>query len=115
MGWTTTELIAVAPVSVTVTWTIGMGQYGGGVDGKFAVEGEICMLATAARVVAGASVVGGTVAGGAVVVGAGSVVVVGGAAPVVLVVAGGAVVVTTGAVVEAGRVVVTRGAGDVPA
>jgi hypothetical protein len=47
-----------------VTFTIGMGQYGGGVDGNSAVAGPICKLAAAVTwVVVGATVVGGIVGG----------------------------------------------------
>jgi hypothetical protein len=55
-------------VFVTVTTTIGIGQYGGGSEGKFAVDGSIRKLAVVAIVfvVLGAGLVGGRVAGGAV-------------------------------------------------
>ena len=55
MEWTATP-----PVLVMVTGMIGMGQYGGGVEGNFAVDGLICKLAGL-----GAALVGGLVAGGA--------------------------------------------------
>jgi hypothetical protein len=45
-----------------------MGQYGGGVEGNFAVDGFICKLAVLApvAVVLGAALVGGLAAGGVV-------------------------------------------------
>jgi hypothetical protein len=91
------------PVLVTVTFTIGIGQYGGGVDGKFAVPGETCRLAMTATVVGGGA--GGTyraVVGGAV----GGVVV----ATVTAVVATGAAGRAAARAVEGGaRVVVGCG------
>jgi len=58
-GWTTTERAATPPVLVMVTSTIGMGQNGGGVEGKFALDGLICKLAVVAIavVVLGAALV----------------------------------------------------------
>jgi len=45
-----------------------MGQYGGGVEGNSAADGEMCKLAVfATMLVVGAEVVGGIVAGGVVV------------------------------------------------
>jgi hypothetical protein len=49
-----------------VTGTIGMGQYGGGVVGKDAVDGVMCKLTVVATVVATVVVVGGLLAGGVV-------------------------------------------------
>ena len=60
------ELTVTPPVLVTVTGTIGIGQYGGGVEGKPAVDGVTCRPAGAAVVVVGSAVVGGVVTGGAV-------------------------------------------------
>ena len=61
------ELTATPPVLVMVTGTIGMGQYGGGVEGKSPADGEMCKLTVVAIVVVvGAAVVGGIVAGGVV-------------------------------------------------
>ena len=72
------ERTVTPPVFVTVTCTIGMGQYGGGVEGNFAVDGlpsnravaaTVAVVLEAARVgglVAGGFVAGGLVAGGAV-------------------------------------------------
>ena len=68
-GWTTTAWIATPPVLVTVTGTIGMGQYGGGVVGKSAMVGFACRMAVVA--VVGGCVGGGLVGGG--LVGAGLV------------------------------------------
>jgi hypothetical protein len=67
-GCTTTERTVTPPVLVMVTRTIGMGQYGGGVEGNFAVDGSIRKLAVVATVgtALGAAVVGGLVAGGVV-------------------------------------------------
>jgi hypothetical protein len=59
------ELTATPPVLVMVTGTIGMGQYGGGVEGKPAVDGVTRKLAVVATVV-GAAVVGAMVALGVV-------------------------------------------------
>src|SRR3974390_2684744 len=42
------ERTVTVPVFVMVTGTIGIGQYGGGVEGNFAVDGLICRLATGA-------------------------------------------------------------------
>ena len=60
------ERTATPPVFVMVTSTIGMGEYGGGVDGNFAVDGSICKAAVVATtvVVLGAALVGGLAAGG---------------------------------------------------
>ena len=54
-----------------VTLTIGMGEYGGGVEGNLAVDGLILKLAavTIVVVVLGAALVGGGVAEGAGTVG----------------------------------------------
>ena len=60
------ELTALPPVLVMVTGTIGMGQYGGGVVGKDAVDGIMCKLTVLATVVVGVEVVGGFLAGGVV-------------------------------------------------
>ena len=51
-----------------VTFTIGIGQYGGGVEGKSAADGLICKLAivTTGVVVLGAALVGGLVVAGLV-------------------------------------------------
>src|ERR1700688_5046863 len=62
------ELTATPPVLVMVTGTIGMGEYGGGVEGNSAVEGVMCKLTVVATmVVVGATGVGGLVVGGLVV------------------------------------------------
>ena len=58
------ELMATPPVLVMVTGTIGMGQYGGGVEGNSAVEGAIRKLTVLATVVVGEAAVVGTVDGG---------------------------------------------------
>src|SRR3974377_1023828 len=42
------ERTGTVPVCVMGTGTIGIGQYGGGVEGNFAVDGLICRLATGA-------------------------------------------------------------------
>ena len=58
------ELTATPPVLVTVTGTMGMGQYGGGVEGNCPAAGVMRRLTCfATAVVVGAAVVGGTVAG----------------------------------------------------
>jgi hypothetical protein len=56
---------------VTVTGTIGMGQYGGGVVGKSAMVGFACRMAVFGVAVVGGCVGGGLVGGG--LVGAGLV------------------------------------------
>jgi hypothetical protein len=86
-------------VLVIVTSTIGMGQYGGGVEGNLAVDGLICKPAAVVTVVAvlGAALVGGLVAGGV------RGPVGGGTERVVL---GGVVAATVTVVVEAGLTVV---------
>lgn len=90
------ERIVTPPVLVMVTVTIGMGQYGGGVDGKFAGDGLRRKLA-----VLGAALVGGVVGDGVVgTVGVGTYGLVGGG-----VVVSGTVVATVSVVVEAGLVV----------
>jgi len=60
------ERTATPPVFVIETSTIGMGEYGGGVEGNFAVNGLICKLAAVATgvVVLGPALVGGLAAGG---------------------------------------------------
>jgi hypothetical protein len=80
------ELTATPPVLVMVTGTIGMGEYGGGVEGNSAVDGVMCKLtAVATVVVVWAAVVGGLVVG--------------------RVVAGGTVVAAIAVVVETGSTV----------
>ena len=61
------DRMAVPPVFTMVTLTIGIGQYGGGVEGKPAVAGVTSKLAASGGVVVlGAALVGGVVAGAVV-------------------------------------------------
>jgi hypothetical protein len=106
-GCTTIEWTVFPPVFVIVTVTIGIGQYGGGVDGKFAVDGLTARTADLGAAVVGGAV-GGAVGGG---VGGGTYrAVVGGAVTGTVVVATVIVVVTTVlrvvVVATVGRVVV---------
>jgi hypothetical protein len=66
-GWTTTERIATPPVLAMVTLTIGIGQYGGGVEGKLAVAGVSPKVAVSATVVVVRTGRGGGFVAGALV------------------------------------------------
>ncbi|HEX6392396.1 MAG TPA: hypothetical protein VFZ97_03080 [Acidimicrobiales bacterium] len=101
------------PLLVMVTFTIGIGQYGGGVEGNIALEGVIRTLAavttvgfvfTLTMVVEERVVLGGEVTGGWVVTTA-----------TVVVVTGLTVVVDWGAVVVVAEPSVVRSAGCRPA
>ena len=93
-------MAAPPPVLVIVTTTIGIGEYGGGVDGNSAGDGVTRKLAGGATAVVVATLGGGLGAGGAV--GA----LARGTSALALVVAGGAVGATVAVVVETGAGVV---------